>query len=60
LRNINNLEVLIQDLLQTKYKVATETIKNLGKSFDKENADYHLHPEIGNSLALSYGIPINI
>jgi len=51
---------LIQDLLQTKYKLATETIKNLAKTFDKENADYHLHPQIGNSLALTYGISINI
>ena len=47
---------MLQDLLKTKYNLARETIKNLAKTFDKENADYNLHPEIGNSLSLTYGI----
>jgi hypothetical protein len=47
---------MLQNLLQIKYKLARETIKNLAQIFDKENADYNLHSEIGNSLSLTYGI----
>jgi hypothetical protein len=46
---------MIKDLLRTKYKITKSKIEQLKKEFSKEEADYNLHPEAGNSLSLTYG-----
>ena len=57
LRNVKNVELLMQDLLRLRYKGAVSKMQELKQRYgdDKEAIDMNFHPQAGNALALAFG-----
>lgn len=57
LRSVDTIEALLKDLLVVKYNNAKQAFDELSKQYkNKSELWLHFHPQVGNSLSLTFGI----